>query len=121
MKTLFTLIALLGISQCRAQYLPIDSSFYRSSPPVTDLELRVRRLEFCTQAFEKQTRVAKHLLLGSGACLLVGTARLDSKPLDGLGIIATLTGMLGMTAGNILLFDAPRVLRAEKVRRRRDP
>ena len=60
------------------------------------------------------------MMLGSGACLIVGTARLDNKPLDGLGIAAILTGMLGMTTGNILIFDAPRVLRAEKIKKRRD-
>lgn len=120
MKTLLPLLALLVITTCHAQYLPADSSFYRNSPPVTDLELRVRRLEFCTQAFEKQTRVAKHLMLASGVCLVVGGTRVNRQPLDPIGWITSMTGMIGMTTGNILLFDAPRVLRAEKIRRRRE-
>ena len=121
MKTLLTIITLLVLTTCRAQYLPSDSSFYMSQPPVTELELRVRRLEVCTQAFEKQARIGKHMLLGSAVCLVYGNARLTKNNFDALGWLSGLVGMVGVTTANIMIFDAPRVLRAEKDRKRRDP
>ena len=121
MKPLLTLLALLVITPCRAQYLPSESSFYKSQPPVTELEFRVRRLEVCTQAFEKQARIGKHMLLGSAVCLVYGNSRITKNSLDPLGWLSGLIGMAGVTTANIMIFDAPRALRAEKVRKRREP
>lgn len=121
MKLLLTLLAAIAITACQAQYLPSDSSFYKYSPPTTELELRVRRLEVCTQAFEKQARIGKHMMLGSAVFLVYGHARLNKNNFDALGWLSGLAGMVGMTTANIMIFDAPRALRAEKVRKRRNP
>lgn len=118
--TLFLLI-ILCVSGMEAQFMPADSSFYKYSPPVTELELRVRRLEVCTQAFEKQARIGKHMMLGSGVCLAIGGSLVNKDYLDGLGWLCTMAGVVGMTTANIMIFDAPRALRAEKVKKRRDP
>ena len=120
MKPLITLLALLVITTCQAQYLPADSSFYRNSPPVSELELRVRRLELNTQAFEKQARIGKHIILVGLVGMTAGTLMIGQHPLHGLGYLLTFTGMVGATCGNIIILDAPRVLRADKVRRRRE-
>ncbi|MFN5620301.1 MAG: hypothetical protein ACK478_03285 [Flavobacteriales bacterium] len=120
MRNLFTLLALLVITTCHAQYLPADSSFYRSSPPVSELELRVRRIELNTQAFEKQARIGKHIILVGLFSMTAGTLMISKHPLHGLGYLFTLTGVVGATCGNIIILDAPRVLRADKVRRRRE-
>jgi hypothetical protein len=121
MKLILTLLAAITINVCHAQYLPSDSSFYKYSPPAKELEWRVRRLEICTQAFEKQARIGKHMMLGSAVCLSIGTTLVNKDYFDGLGWLCTVAGMVGMTTAKIMIFDAPRALRAEKVQKRRNP
>jgi hypothetical protein len=121
MKLLLTLLTAIAINACHAQYFPSASSFYKYSPPATELELRVRRLEVCTQAFEKQARIGKHMMLGSAVCLAIGGSLVNKNYYDGFGWLCSLAGMVGMTTANIMIFDAPRALRAEKVKKRHDP
>ncbi len=53
---------------------------------------------------------------GSVACLSIGSTLVKKDYFDGFGWLCAVAEKVGMTAANIIIFDAPRALRAEKVR-----
>ena len=117
--TLFLLI-LLCVSGMEAQYMPADSSFFRSGLyPISELEQRIRQLEQGTQAFEQQARIGKYILITGTTTMLIGVSTLNQAPMSAVGWLLTFTGATLSGAGNILILDAPRALRVKKDRKKR--
>jgi hypothetical protein len=117
--TLFLLI-LLCVSSIEAQYMPADSSFFRSGLyPISELEQRIRQLEQGTQAFEQQSRIGKYMLITGTTTVLIGVSTLNQAPMNPVGWLLMFTGATLGGAGNILILDAPRALRVKKDRKKR--
>ena len=117
--TLFLLI-LLCVSGIEAQYMPADSSFFRSGLyPISELEQRIRQLEQGTQAFEQQSRIGKYMLITGTTTVLIGVSTLNQAPMNPVGWLLMFTGATLGGAGHILILDAPRALRVKKDRKKR--